>query len=155
MIYTVNRANLISEQLRKFADSSSWWVVGQFSNLDFWIDEVKSALKALNEHNTRFDKMYNAQKEWIETHNIELPHHCPICQGICELGTGTIKPSLPKRSSETKQDKNESRRELLDATYYFLIRCYKMKLIGEAELKEKCREVGTSVDLADLEEGVS
>lgn len=151
MIYTVQRVKLIAEQLRKFSDADSWIVVGQFVNLDFWLEEVKSALKALDQHNLRFDKMYESQKDWIESHSISIPDNCPICHGICELGTGSRKPNFPKRSSETKSDKKESRIELLNSTYYFLLRCYKLKLINENNLRLYCDEIGTSIDLSELD----
>lgn len=150
MIYTVHKVKLIAEQLRKFSDADSWIVVGQFVNLEFWLDEVKSALSSLDQHNLRFDKMYDSQKEWIESHSISIPDNCPICQGICELGTGSRKPNLPKRSPETKSDKKESRKELINSTYYFLRRCYKLKLVDEVEFRNKCDEIGTSVDINDL-----
>jgi len=150
MIYTVKRANLIAEQLRKFKDSNSWMVVGQFANLDFWLAEVKTSLNALIEHNSRFDKMYDAQKEWIDEHGIQVADNCPICQGVCELGNGSIKPKLPNRSPETKSDKKEARQELLNSTYYFLVHCYKLKLINEEELRNKCADIGTSIDINDL-----
>ena len=152
MIYTVHRVKLIAEQLRKFSDADSWIVVGQFVNLEFWLDEVKSALSALDQHNLRFDKMYESQRDWIESHSISIPDNCPICQGICELGSGSRKPNLPKRSSETKSDKKESRIELINSTYYYLRRCYKLKLLSVEELKKKCAEIGTSVDIDDLEQ---
>lgn len=136
--------------MRKFSDADSWNVVGQFSNLDFWMSEVKSALHSLDQHNLRFDKMYESQKNWIESHNIEIPDNCPICQGICDLGTGTRKPTLPKRSSETKSDKKESRKELINSTPFFLRRCHKLKLINESEFRNKCDEIGTSIDINDL-----
>lgn len=151
MIYTVQRAKLIAEQLRKFSDSNSWMVVGQFVNLEFWIEEVKTVLKAIDQHNSRFDKMYDAQKEWIDSHTIQVPDNCPICQGVCELGSGSIKPNLPKKSSETKSDKKESRKELLNSTYYFLLRCYKLKLMSKEEFQNKCEDLGKSVDINDIE----
>ena len=150
MIYTVQRVKLIAKQLRKFSDADSWIVVGQFVNIEFWLDEVESALSALDHHNLRFDKMYDSQKKWIESHSITIPDNCPICQGLCELGSGSRKPHLPKRSPEIKSDKKESRIELLNSTYYFLLRCYKLKLVSKEELKLKCNEIGTSVDLNDL-----
>lgn len=150
MIYTIHRVKLISEQLRKFSDSNSWIVVGQFANLDFWMDEVNAALKILDGHNLRFDKIYEAQKEWIESHGIQVPDNCPICQGVCELGKGLIKPTLPKKSAQTKSDKKESKKELLDSAYFFLLRCYKLKLLSETELRKTCNKIGTSIDLDDL-----
>lgn len=150
MIYTVHKANLVAEQLRKFSDADSWIVVGQFPNLEFWLDEVNSALKTLDGHNKRFEIMYESQKEFIESHSIEIPDNCPICQGICELGSGKRKPNLPKRSTETKTEKKESRKELIDSTYYFLRRCYRLKLIDEIEFRNKCNKIGTSIDIIDL-----
>ena len=94
--------------------------------------------------------MYESQKVFIESHSIEIPDNCPICKGICELGSGTRKPTLPKRSSGTKSDKKEARKELMNSTYFFLRICYKLKLIDEIELREKCEQIGTSVDLNDL-----
>jgi len=152
MIYTVQRANLIAEQLRKFSDSNSWMVVGQFTNIDFWIEEVKCAIEAIDQHNSRFDKMYDAQKEWIDSHGIQVPDNCPICQGICELGKGAKKPNLPKRSSETISDKKESRKELINSAYYFILRCYNLKLISKEEFRSKCEDIGTSIDINDLKE---
>ena len=96
--------------------------------------------------------MYESQKEWIESHSISIPDNCPIYQGICELGSGSRKPNLPKRSSETKSDKKESRTELINSTYYYLRRCYKLKLLSVEELKKRCAEIGTSVDIDDLEQ---
>jgi hypothetical protein len=150
MIYTVHKAYLLSEQMRRFSDADSWIVVGQFSNLEFWLDEVKSAIKTLDEHNMRFDKMYESQKKFIESHSVEIPDNCPICQGICELGSGKRKPNLPKRSPETKSDKKESRKELINSTYYFLRRCYRLQLIDRKEFGNRCDEIGTSVDINDL-----
>lgn len=49
MIYTIQRAKLIAEQLRKFSNSNSSMVVGQFTNLNFWMAEVKSTLKAIDQ----------------------------------------------------------------------------------------------------------
>lgn len=56
MIYTVKKANLIAKQLSKFSTADSWIVAGQFTNLEFWMEEVKAASKALDEHNLRFEK---------------------------------------------------------------------------------------------------
>jgi hypothetical protein len=150
LIYTVKRINLIAEQLNKFSDADSWIVAGQFSNLEFWLNEVKSALNGVDEHELRFKKIVEAQKEYTKSKNIHIPDNCGICGGICELGTGVRKPGLPIRRKQTKTEKKESRIELVDATYFFLLRCYKLDLLSKDELKSRCDEIGTSVDLSDL-----
>lgn len=149
MIYTIKKANLVAEQLRKFTDSYSYMVAGQYANIDFWIAETISSLKALDDHNNRFKKMYNAQNDWIEEKNVKVPDYCFICNGICELShDGYRKPELPKLRS--KSEKKESRKNLVDSFYYFLIRCYKVGLLNEEEMNAFCKEIGTSIDPQDF-----
>ncbi len=149
MIYTIESANLIAERLRKFTDSHDYMVAGQFANIDFWINEVVNSIRAIDEHNVRFEKMCEAQKEWIEEKNVRVPDYCHICNGICELSEQHYKkPEPPKRKA--KSEKKEARKELIDSAYYFLIRCYKIELLNEKELKNYCSQIGTGVDSFDL-----
>lgn len=131
MIYTIEKANLIAEQLKKFTTGYAHHVVGQFANIDFWISEVIESLKGIDNHRSRFDAMYNAQKDWTENHEIVVHEYCPICAGRCEFSDG--KPSLPKLSY--KSEKIETRRYLVDSTYFFLIRCYRIGVLSKNELK--------------------
>jgi len=147
MIYTLEKANLISKQLKKITTGYSHYVVGQFANVDFWIEEVVESLRIIDEHRNRFDNMLNAQKIWIEEHGTVIHQHCAICGGICEFSNG--KPPLPKL--KYKSEKNETRKHLVDSAYYFLIRCYKIGLLTNEELKHKCDLIGTSIDTYDLE----
>ncbi len=149
MIYTIERAKLITEQLRKFVDSYAYMVAGQFANIDFWIDETLNSISAIDQHNVRFEKMCEAQKEWIEEKNVRVPDYCYICNGICELSEQHYKkPELPKQRA--KNEKKEARKELVNSAYYFLVRCFKIGLLNEEELKGYCNQIGTSVDLDDL-----
>ena len=150
MIYTIEKADLISQQLRRFTDNYAFMVARQFANIDFWMNEVLSALKAIDEHNLRFEKMCEAQTEWVEEKNVRIRDYCAICDGICELSTQHFKkPELPK--NRATNEKKAARKELIDSAYYFLIRCFKIGLLNEIELKDYCNQIGTSVDLDDLE----
>lgn len=149
MIYTIERANLIIKQLQKFTDSYNHMVAGQFANIEFWVQETASALKAIDEHKTRFKKMYEAQKYWIDEYDVKVPDYCHICNGICELSVEHyVKPQLPKHKANI--EKAETRRELVDALYYFLIRCFKVGLLDEDEIKIYCDKIGTGIDPNDL-----
>ncbi len=149
MIYTIEKAILVTKQLQKFTDSNDYMVAGQFANIDFWISEVVSAIKTFDEHNMRFHKMYEAQKNWIKENNTTVPDYCHICNGICELSIEHyIKPELPKR--RFKNEKKEARKELVDASYYFLIRCFKTGLLNKEEIDCLCDKIGTSIDPYDL-----
>lgn len=149
MIYTIEKANLLTKQLNKFKDSYAFIVAGQFANIDFWINEVENSLTAIDEHNNRFKKIYQAQEIWIEDKNVRIPDYCFICNGICELSTEHyIKPNLPSQKFDA--EKKEARKELVNATYYFLIRCVKLDLLNKQLLKEYCERIGTSIEPIDL-----
>jgi hypothetical protein len=146
MIYTIEKANLIIEQLRKFTTGYTHHVVGHYANIDFWINESVEALNAIDGHKKRFDNMYNAQKEWVEEHGTAVYDYCPFCNGKCEFSDG--KPTLPKL--KYKKELIDSRKDLVDTTYFFLIRCYKIGLLAFEELQNKCNLIGTSIDPNDL-----
>lgn len=149
MIYTIERANLISKRLRKFTDSNDYMVAGQFANIDFWIEETVNSIKSIDEHNVRFKKMYEAQKKWIDEKNVSVPDYCDICDGICEFSDQHYKkPELPKQRA--KNEKKVSRKELVNSAYYFLVRCFRIGLLNEEELKDYCNQIGTSIDVYDL-----
>lgn len=149
MIYTVEKAKLITQQLKKFKDSYAFMVAGQYANIDFWINEVESSIKAIDEHNDRFEKMYKAQEKWVEEKNVKIPDYCMICNGICELSDKHYKkPDLPKQRATN--EKNDSKKELLNVTYYFLVRCFKLELLNEKLFREFCNRIGTSIDQNDL-----
>ncbi|MBT30209.1 MAG: hypothetical protein CMO01_11165 [Thalassobius sp.] len=147
MIYTIEKAKLVTEQLRKFTTAYTHHVVGQFANIEYWIDEVQVALKAIDEYGKRFTNIRDAQQAWIDAHGTKVYDYCPMCGGKCELSDGTPKP--PIRTSST--DLKEARKALVDVTYYFLIRCFKIALLDQTELEKLCAKIGTSIDPFDLE----
>ena len=146
MIYTIEKANLIAEQLRKFTSGYTHHVVGHFSNIDFWMKEVKGALDVIDDHKNRFDKIFSAQNEWNEEHGTVVHDYCSVCKGKCEFSDGI--PRLPKL--KCKSEKSEARKTLVDSTYYFLARCYRIGLLSIDEWSEKCESIGTSIDMNDI-----
>lgn len=146
MIYTIEKANLIAEQLRKFTSGYSHHVVGQFANIDFWINETVQSLHTIDDHRKRFENMRNTQKDWIEEHGTIAYDYCPICRGRCEFSNG--KPELPKLRYKT--EKSKARKDLVDSAYFFLIRCCKIGLLSSDELKQKCDLIGAGIDFNDL-----
>ena len=91
MIYTFEKSDLITKQLRKFTTAYTHHVVGQYANIDFWINEVVTSLKAIDGHKKRFDKLYTAQKEWTEDHGTVIHEYCFICNGRCSCTNEKIK----------------------------------------------------------------
>lgn len=146
MIYTIEKANMITEQLKRFTTGYAHHVVGQFANIDFWLHEVNEAKNTIDAYGTRFKTMKKAQEVWIDNHDTEVYDYCPYCNGKCELSNGT--PAPPKRTSSS--DLDSAKRELTDAAYYFLMRCYRMGLLTKETLQQKCDFINTSIDPDDL-----
>lgn len=137
---------MITEQLKRFTSGYAHHVVGQFANIDFWLHEVREAQQTIDQYNSRFNSIRDAQKNWVENHGTKVYDYCPHCGGKCELSNGN--PSPPSRVSSS--DMNEARQELVNSAYYLLTRCYRMRLLDDEELKQKCDLIGTSVDPKDL-----
>ena len=147
MIYTIEKANLISNQLRRFTTGYAHHVAGQFANIDFWLHEVQESIKTIDEYSKRFNNMRDVQKRWVDAHGTVVYDYCPICGGKCEFSDGIPPPPLRTSSNEL----NAARKELIDSTYFFLLRCYRMSLLNRSNLEAKCNEIGTSIDPSDLE----
>lgn len=146
MVYSIEQAELLATQLEKFTTSYAHHLVGQFANLEFWLDEVTHALSVLENYNKRFNEMRDAQKVWVEAHKTVVSGFCSHCGGTCEFDPRRPEPPTRIRSQELEAEK----RRLKDAAYKFLLRCHRMGLLDEPELKKLCERVGTSVDLKDL-----
>jgi hypothetical protein len=146
MIYSIEKASLISEQLRKFKDCFAHQLAGHYVNIDFWINEVRESLIVLDDYNKRFIAMRDGQSLWIENHGKPIHEYCPICKGKCEFSNGI--PSLPTRVESSLL--KETRKSLVNSAYYFLVRCYNSKLMDLKALENYCSEIGTSIEPKDL-----
>ena len=146
MVYTLEKAALIKEQLRRFTTSYVHHLSGQFANLEFWLEEIESALKSLSEYHHRFEHMRDAQKKWVADHGTVVYEYCPICMGRCEFADGIPKPPVRVPSSELKA----MHRELSDTAYTFFLRCYRAGFLDESRVRDLCERIGTGLDPHDL-----
>lgn len=146
MIYTIEKATLLANQLKKFTIMYTHLLAGQFVNIIFWLDEVQGSLKTIEEHGKRFTNMWDAQKEWVKNHGTKVYGYCSICGGKCEFDDGTPRP--PRRISNT--DLDATRRSLSDAAYEFLLRCFRAGLVDQTMLEKMCNRAGTSLEPSDL-----
>ena len=146
MIYSIEKAHLIAEQLRRFTSAYAHHVVGQYANIDFWLQEVKEALVTIDAYNQRFNRMRDEQKNWVEAHGTVVYEYCPHCGGKCEFSDGKPAPPVRMSSSELTQ----TRKKLVDSAYYFLLRCHRVGLLDEQLLETKCNYIGTSIEPSDL-----
>lgn len=147
MIYTIERANLLADQFRRFKSHHDHHLAGLFANVDFWLHEVEEAYKAIDEYNQRFSKLRDAQQAWVKEFNVREHRFCPICQGRCEFDDGTPQP--PRRT--TSHDLDAARVSLREEAREFLLRCYRTGLMNEPDLREMCARIGTGLEPSELD----
>lgn len=90
--YSVTRAELIAQQIGRFATQHLHQLAGHHANLAFWISEASSAVSAIDEYNARFQRLRDAQLSWVQSHDTKVSRYCPTCRGGCEFG-----PQTPER----------------------------------------------------------
>ncbi len=138
--YTIERADLLTAQLKRFHHGRAHHLAGQFANLEFWMTEVEHAIGSLDGYTERFGRLRDAQAAWVEAHNTQVP--------TTAAGAETRPPRPPQRLSGS--ERTDTRRALVDATYHLLMRFFRIGLLAEADLREQCNRIGTSIDPADL-----
>ena len=50
MVYSLDQADRLTDQVRKLASGYVHHLAGQFANIDFWLDEVIHALDVLDNY---------------------------------------------------------------------------------------------------------
>jgi len=117
-------------------------LAGHVANLDFWSDEVAHCLAVIDRYNARFERLSAGQSAYVSAHDtIEFSPTDPCCT--------SRRAARPKRLPD--RERNEARRELYDAFYRFIVRCYKASLIDEPTVRAQCSRHDISVDQHDLQ----
>jgi hypothetical protein len=89
----------------------------------------------------RFERLRLAQTEYVQQHNtVEFSLDDPWC--------AKSTASRPIRIRD--EDRSGPRRELCDAVYRILLRCYRERLIDEPRLLQACTFLDISVESRDL-----
>jgi hypothetical protein len=145
--YTLQIASLVAKQLQKFSTCSAYHLAGHLENLDFWLSEASRVVRVIDDYSARFVRLRDAQVGFVESHRATESPWCPYCSGACEFGP--FVPSPPQRIPTSELE--SARRAVRDATYAFLLRCFRAGGIDQARLRAGCDQVGTSVDMADVE----
>jgi len=148
MSYSTERAALIARQLEKLATYNAHELAGQLPNLEFWLAEAAHALAVIDDYPQRFVRLHDAQVRWVDNHGTCVTSgFCEYCSGACFADP--VKPPAPRRISSA--DLDAAQRAVRDGAYHLLLRLHRAGWIDEERLRAGCDEVGTSVDLADLD----
>jgi hypothetical protein len=140
--YSTDLANLLTGQLTKFTTLNRHQLAGQVANLDFWLAEARHCLEVLDSYPLRFERLQAAQTEYVQQHNtIEFSLDDPCC----------TKSTAAKPIRIRDEDRSGPRRELCDAVYRLLLRCYRERLIDEPRLLQACKFLDISVESGDLQ----
>ena len=144
--YSIARAELIADQIGRFATQHLHQLAGHHANLVFWMSEAESAVRSINEYQQRFKRLQGAQLTWVEELGTKVSPYCPMCGGGCEFG-----PQKPERPHLVpSEDLSASRDALRRAVRQFLVRLYHAGFISEVEVRQHAETVGVSIEPEDL-----
>jgi hypothetical protein len=148
MSYSSQIADLLAAQLTKFATLNRHQLAGQVANLDFWLTEVRHCLAMLDGYRDRFHRMREAQESYVERKaTVEFPRSMKLNDRESDH-EGMKRPERlrPVNDKELQQ----SRVNLCDAAYGFLVRCCNEGLISESVLRASCGALGIGVESRDI-----
>ena len=66
--YSIARAELIADQIGRFATQHLHQLAGHHANLPFWLAEASAAVRTLDEYQLRFRQLRDAQLSWVHEH---------------------------------------------------------------------------------------
>jgi hypothetical protein len=136
MAYTIEIANIVARTVGKFASLNSFQLSGHSANLDFWQQEIKHALDLLDGYDARQRVRTLAQKDYIHKHETRQ-HGFSV---------------TPERSVVSKDALTTARRELTDAFYHFVRRCYSERLLTTEESKLALDSCGIGTEPGDFDD---
>jgi hypothetical protein len=145
--YSIARAELIAEQISRFATQHLHQLAGHHANLGFWISEAAAAVRTIDEYQQRFHQLRDAQLAWLREHDTKITHFCPVCRGRCEFD-----PQTPDRPSRLpSEDLAAARDAVRVAVRQFVVRLHHAGFLSETEVREAADRVGASIEREDLE----
>jgi hypothetical protein len=139
MAYSSEIAKILADQLARIASENRHQIAGHFANIDFWVDEARHCLALIDGYRSRFERLKSAQMKYVSDRHT-TPWPAP------DDRPESVAAPRPVPNTELK----EVRRELCNASYRFLLRFYKEKLLDQATLRRRCDELSIGVDIADL-----
>jgi hypothetical protein len=126
-------AKLVADQLSRFVTLNPHQLAGQVANLDFWLNQVRHALEAIDGYGVRFVRMEGAQKQYVLAHGTTLSELGPC-------GPEERRPAPPRRIPDRELQK--ARRALVEAAQRFLERCRHDEVISESQYSQALGELG-------------
>jgi hypothetical protein len=141
MAYSSDITRTLTLQITKFVTLNRHQLAGHIANLDFWMAEVRHCLDVIDGYDRRFEQMKAAQTKHTSEHGtVEFSLDDPCCtQGLA-----------PPPRRVPGAEIGEARRNLCDATYRFLVRCFSEELINEDVLRRTCGGLDIGVEACDL-----
>lgn len=145
--YSIARAELVSDQIGRFATQHIHQLAGHHANLQFWMAEAVAAVRAIDEYPARFRRLQDARLSWVRAHKTKISRYCPICGGACEFGPQT--PERPYRIPS--QDMSAARAAVQSAVQKFLVRLFHAGFLSESDVRREADLVGVPIEAEDLE----
>jgi hypothetical protein len=145
--YSIARAELIADQIGRFATQHVHQLAGHHANLAFWLSEAAASVRTIDDYQHRFRQLRDAQLSWVREHGTKITWFCPVCRGPCEFGPQT--PERPHRVPS--EDLDAARNAVRVAVRQFVVRLLHAGFISETEVRQAADLVGASIEQEDLD----
>ena len=145
--YSIARAELIADQISRFATQHLHQLAGHHANLAFWLSEATAAVGTIDDYQHRFRELRDAQLSWVREHGTKITRFCPVCRGHCEFGPQT--PDRPHRIPS--EDLEAARNAVRVAVRQFIVRLFHAGFLSETEVRQSADLVGVSIEQEDLD----
>ncbi len=147
MPYSSDVANLIADQLTKFISLNRHQLAGQVANLDFWVGEVRHALDVIDGYGVRFVRLSMNQEHFLKMQDTGELRTGPILVDAPRLRIADPPASNPLPYARPvrripDRELQQARRNLTDAVFKFLSRCFREALISEKQFAGICKQLG-------------
>ena len=149
MSYSIAKATVIAEQLRRLSTQHAHQLAGHVSNLAFWMAEAQAAVVVIQDYPARFRRLRDAQVAWVRSRDTKVPFYCPLCEGECEFSPAT--PQGPHRIPS--EQLAAARAEVRQAAAQFLLRLLRSGMIALSELERYRDELELPIEPEDLPPG--
>jgi hypothetical protein len=131
--FSTDLAELVAGQLSRFITLNRHQLAGQVANFDFWLEQVRHALAAIDGYGVRFIRMQGAQELYVTAHN--------TTEFVLDVDQYTERPASPPHRVPDR-DLQKARRALIATATQFLERCQRDELISESQLTKALESLG-------------
>ncbi|MEX0642038.1 MAG: hypothetical protein WD468_05025 [Pirellulales bacterium] len=152
MAYTIDIADVVANNVGKFASLNAYQLAGHIANLEFWQAQVKHALAVIDGYDRRQSVRIRSQQQHIGKHDTRIfnAEEMRNSREFPDDPSESLSSAAPDRYTIGKEELKAKRREVADAFYYFVRRCNSEGLLSKTIAKQALEYCGIGMEPGDF-----